>query len=145
MRWMAVYDQFDSEYVEPVVSHLKPNCCSPFNLLLVDVSLSPPTHRVTSPDVYVYLKVFVREPGGIGGQQFIVEECSECEVYLLDHTAALTIDLCTDCRIFAGPCESRYFRGNVTLISNKRATVQRDTYCELCVRRPQKDAVRPNR
>ncbi|CAM9324867.1 unnamed protein product [Ectocarpus fasciculatus] len=52
-------------------------------------------------------EVIVREPGSIGGQQFIVEECSECEVYLLDHTAALTIDLCTDCRVFAGPCESR--------------------------------------
>lgn len=51
----------------------------------------------------------VREPGSIGGQQFIVEECSESEVYLLDHTAALTIDLCTDCRIFTGPCESRCY------------------------------------
>eukprot|EP00752_Nemacystus_decipiens_P013079 g11568.t1 len=51
-------------------------------------------------------EVLVREPGGIGGQQFIVEECSECEVFLLDHTAALTIDVCTDCRIFTGPCES---------------------------------------
>lgn len=54
------------------------------------------------------LQVVVREPGSIGGQQFIVEECSECDVYLLDHTAALNIDLCTDCRIFTGPCESRY-------------------------------------
>ncbi|CAM9679754.1 unnamed protein product [Ectocarpus sp. 12 AP-2014] len=54
-------------------------------------------------------EVIVREPGSIGGQQFIVEECSECEVYLLDHTAALTIDLCTDCRIIVGPCESSVF------------------------------------
>ena len=53
-------------------------------------------------------KVLIKEPGSIGGQQFIVEECSESEVYLLDHTAALTIDVCNDCRIFAGPCESRY-------------------------------------
>ncbi|CAN0462827.1 unnamed protein product, partial [Scytosiphon promiscuus] len=52
--------------------------------------------------------VLVKEPGCIGGQQFIVEECSGSEVYLLDHTAALTIDVCVDCRIFAGPCESRY-------------------------------------
>lgn len=57
--------------------------------------------------VFASLQVFVREPGGIGGQQFIVEECAECEVFLLDHTAALTIDACTDCRIFTGPCESR--------------------------------------
>ena len=54
------------------------------------------------------VKVLVKEPGSIGGQQFIVEECSECDVYLLDHTAALAIDVCVDCRIFAGPCESRY-------------------------------------
>ncbi|CAN0291665.1 unnamed protein product [Scytosiphon promiscuus] len=59
-------------------------------------------------------EVLVREPGSIGGQQFIVEECSECEVYLLDHTAALTVDLCTDCRIFAGPCESSVFLRDCT-------------------------------
>ena len=52
-------------------------------------------------------QVYVREPGSIGGQQFMVEECSDCDVYLLDNTAALTIDVCTDCRIFTGPCESR--------------------------------------
>ncbi|CAN0084102.1 unnamed protein product, partial [Laminaria digitata] len=54
-------------------------------------------------------EVLVKEPGSIGGQQFIVEECSECDVYLLDHTAALNIDVCVDCRIFAGPCESSVF------------------------------------
>lgn len=52
-------------------------------------------------------QVLVREPGSIGGQQFIVDECTSCDAYLLDHTAALTIDACTDCRIFTGPCESR--------------------------------------
>ncbi|CAM9745893.1 unnamed protein product [Ascophyllum nodosum] len=57
-------------------------------------------------------QVYVREPGSIGGQQFMVEECSDCDVYLLDNTAALTIDVCTDCRIFTGPCESSIFVRN---------------------------------
>ena len=26
----------------------------------------------------------------------------------MDHTAAVTIDLCNDCQIFVGPCKGRY-------------------------------------
>ena len=51
----------------------------------------------------------VREPGQIAGQAFALEELSHCDVFLLDHSAAVTIDQCTDCRFFIGPCESSVF------------------------------------
>lgn len=31
-----------------------------------------------------------------------------CDIYLLDHTAAVTVDDCIECRIFTGPVASRY-------------------------------------
>ncbi|CAM9794392.1 unnamed protein product, partial [Choristocarpus tenellus] len=57
-------------------------------------------------------QVIVRDPGRIAGQQFIVEECSDCDVYLFDHSAALTMDYCSNCRLITGPCESSLFVRN---------------------------------
>ena len=51
----------------------------------------------------------VREPGTVKGQQFIVQDCAGCDIFLLDHSATVQIDDCTDCRIFVGPCESSVF------------------------------------
>lgn len=48
-----------------------------------------------------------RPAGKIKGQQFILEGCKGCDIYLLDHMAQVTIDECVDCRIVMGPCESR--------------------------------------
>lgn len=54
-------------------------------------------------------QTIVRAPGSINGQQFIIEECEDCTIYLLDHTATVSIDDCRRCRIFVGPCESSVF------------------------------------
>lgn len=54
-------------------------------------------------------EALVREPGQIQGQQFIVEECDDCDIFLLDHSAQVTVDYATNCRIFVGPCESSVF------------------------------------
>ena len=35
----------------------------------------------------------------IRGQQFIIEECENCTIYLLDHSATVSIDDCTNCRV----------------------------------------------
>lgn len=51
----------------------------------------------------------VREPGSIAGQQFLIEECDGCDIYLLDNSAQVTVDLATNCRIFVGPCEGSVF------------------------------------
>jgi hypothetical protein len=45
----------------------------------------------------------------IRGQQFIIEECENCTIYLLDYSATVSIDECRNCRIFVGPCESSVF------------------------------------
>ncbi|KNC52110.1 uncharacterized protein AMSG_00937 [Thecamonas trahens ATCC 50062] len=53
--------------------------------------------------------VAVKPPGSINGEQFIIDTCSGCELYVLDHTATVSIDECTDCRIVLGPCASSVF------------------------------------
>lgn len=32
----------------------------------------------------------IKEPGSIRGQQFVIENCQDCDIYLLDHTAQVT-------------------------------------------------------
>jgi protein XRP2 len=51
----------------------------------------------------------IRQPGSIQGQQFIIEDCSNCDIFLLDHIAAVNIDNCTNVRIVIGACETSIF------------------------------------
>ncbi|XP_002741479.1 protein XRP2-like [Saccoglossus kowalevskii] len=52
-----------------------------------------------------------RVPGTINGQQFILNNCEDCNIYIYDHTATVTVDDCVNCRIFIGPIKgSVYFR-----------------------------------
>uniref|UniRef100_H3GVN0 C-CAP/cofactor C-like domain-containing protein n=1 Tax=Phytophthora ramorum TaxID=164328 RepID=H3GVN0_PHYRM len=57
-------------------------------------------------------------PGTINGQQFIVEDCHNCDIFVLDHCTSVQIDSCINCRIVVGPCESSVF-----LRDCKRCTV----------------------
>ncbi|POM75911.1 XRP2-like protein [Phytophthora palmivora] len=57
-------------------------------------------------------------PGSINGQQFLIEECHNCDIFLLDHCTSVQIDACVNCRIVVGPCESSVFLRNC-----KRCTV----------------------
>lgn len=45
----------------------------------------------------------------MAGQQFLIDSCKGCDIYVFDHSAAVTVDDCIDCRIFIGPCESSLF------------------------------------
>ncbi|KAG8459470.1 hypothetical protein KFE25_012805 [Diacronema lutheri] len=54
----------------------------------------------------------VRAPGSIHGQQFVISDCTDCDILLCDHVEMVTIDRCNDCRIFVGPCESSLFVRN---------------------------------
>lgn len=45
----------------------------------------------------------------INGQQFVVEECHNCTILLLDHIATIQVDACENCFIVIGPCESSVF------------------------------------
>lgn len=50
----------------------------------------------------------IKSPGDIRGQQFLIEDCSDANVFLLDHIGSMTIDNCTNCRIVTGPVSSRF-------------------------------------
>lgn len=52
-------------------------------------------------------ETLIKNPSQIHGQQFIIEECEGCEIFLLDHVGSLTVDFCKDCRIVTGPVSSR--------------------------------------
>ncbi|XP_077978163.1 protein XRP2-like [Glandiceps talaboti] len=52
-----------------------------------------------------------RVPGTIKGQQFILNNCEDCDIYIYDHSATITVDDCINCRIFLAPIKgSVYFR-----------------------------------
>lgn len=54
-------------------------------------------------------QTIVKEPGSINGQQFIIEDCVDCDIFVCDYSASVTIDNCTNCRFFIGPVESSIF------------------------------------
>ena len=43
------------------------------------------------------------------GQQFLIEDSSDCNVYLLDKLAALTVDSIKNCVVVTGPVEGSAF------------------------------------
>ena len=50
-----------------------------------------------------------RMPGSVDGQQFIIQNCEDCNIYIFDHCAAVTVDDCTNCRILIGAIKSSIF------------------------------------
>lgn len=50
-----------------------------------------------------------RLPGKLNGQQFVIQECENCDIYVFDHSATITIDDCINCRIFLGPVKGSVF------------------------------------
>lgn len=56
----------------------------------------------------------VRLPDSIGGQQFLIENLTNCNIFLLDHMAALNMDNCTNCQLVTGPVKGSVFLRNCT-------------------------------
>ena len=44
---------------------------------------------------------------------FLIDGCEDCQIYILDITAQVTIDYCKNCNIFLSPCESTVFLRNL--------------------------------
>jgi protein XRP2 len=59
-------------------------------------------------------EIIVKTEGTIDGQQFNIEECNDCDIFLFDVIATAFIDHCKNCRIFVGPVESSIFVRNCT-------------------------------
>ncbi|GAQ91600.1 Beta-tubulin folding cofactor C [Klebsormidium nitens] len=51
----------------------------------------------------------VKLPGSINGIDFILEDLTDCKVYLLDHSSQVQIDNCTRCEILIGPVDGPAF------------------------------------
>ncbi|XP_039600659.1 protein XRP2 [Polypterus senegalus] len=50
-----------------------------------------------------------RLPGTLNGQQFVIQECENCNIFIFDHSATITIDDCINCTIFLGPVKGSVF------------------------------------
>ena len=54
-------------------------------------------------------QILIKKPGDIAGTQFKISDLDDCEVYLLDHIAELSIDRCKNCKFFIGPIKASVF------------------------------------
>ncbi|KAK2189898.1 hypothetical protein NP493_94g02029 [Ridgeia piscesae] len=50
-----------------------------------------------------------RVPGTVNGQQFIIQNCQDCNIFVFDHSATISVDDCINCRIFLGPIKTSVF------------------------------------
>ena len=54
-------------------------------------------------------EVVGRMPGSINGQQFIIQNCENCDIYVFDHCATVTVDDCINCRIYIAAIKTSIF------------------------------------
>ncbi|XP_056460454.1 protein XRP2-like [Gadus chalcogrammus] len=50
-----------------------------------------------------------RLPGTLKGQQLVIQDCENCNIFVFDHSATITVDDCVNCRIFLGPVKGSVF------------------------------------
>mmetsp|Transcript_53243 Transcript_53243/g.105809 ORF Transcript_53243/g.105809 Transcript_53243/m.105809 type:complete len:348 (+) Transcript_53243:67-1110(+) len=66
--------------------------------------------KLLNPDDFVIKnrksEAIVKQEGSVAGEQIIIEECQDCDIFLIDHIATVFVDDCSNCRIFIGPVES---------------------------------------
>ncbi|KAH7725552.1 XRP2 protein [Aphelenchoides avenae] len=93
-----------------------------------DVERPDPSHYTFANEES---KTLVKRSGEVGGQQFIIENCYDCIVLVLDHIASVTIDDCKDCLIVLGPCKGSVFvrdSSNCTVYSACQQFRTRDSF-----------------
>mmetsp|Transcript_13588 Transcript_13588/g.25470 ORF Transcript_13588/g.25470 Transcript_13588/m.25470 type:complete len:351 (-) Transcript_13588:74-1126(-) len=54
-------------------------------------------------------ETIVKREGSIDGEQFCIENCRDCDIFLFDHLDSSFVDECENCRIFVGPVRSSIF------------------------------------
>jgi protein XRP2 len=54
-------------------------------------------------------ETLVKSPGTIDGQQFVLDTCEDCQIYLLDTCDSVMIDDCKRCKIVVGPTTGSVF------------------------------------
>lgn len=48
-------------------------------------------------------ETIVKDKGSIDGEQFCIENCRDCDIFLFDHLDSSFVDDCEGCRIYVGP------------------------------------------
>ncbi|XP_067127001.1 protein XRP2-like [Centruroides vittatus] len=48
-------------------------------------------------------------PGSVNGQQFIIQNCENSNIYIFDHINTATVDDCKNCNVFIGPTKGSVF------------------------------------
>jgi len=51
-------------------------------------------------------------PGDINGIDFMIKDLDNCIVFLLDHTAQVTVDRCKNTKFYIGPIKASVFFRN---------------------------------
>ncbi|XP_005105257.1 protein XRP2 isoform X2 [Aplysia californica] len=51
----------------------------------------------------------VKHAGSVNGEQIVVQNCEDCNIYVFDHIATVSVDDCVNCNIFLGPIKSSVF------------------------------------
>jgi len=54
----------------------------------------------------------VKLDGDVQGQQFTIQNCRKCVIFVLDHADTVTVDNCEDCKIVIGPVNGSIFLRN---------------------------------
>lgn len=54
-------------------------------------------------------ETIVRLPGSVKGQQFIIQNCENSNIYIYDHINTITVDDCNGCNVFIGPTKGSVF------------------------------------
>lgn len=57
-------------------------------------------------------EVRLKVPGELAGKNFAIQNCEDCDIFLMDRSSQVLIDDCKNCRIFIGPCDSSVFFRN---------------------------------
>ena len=85
-------------------------------------------HKNVNLDDYRFVNLTselkVKKLNTLNSQQFNINSCSDCEIYIFDVTANLYVDKCHDCFIYCAPCESTVFIRDCTNIRFIGATKQ---------------------
>ncbi|CAK9019500.1 Protein XRP2 [Durusdinium trenchii] len=96
---------------------------------------APPKKKLNPAD-YTFSKkideVLVKQEGSIAGEQFNIEECKNCDIFLLDYIATSFVDDCQDCRIYIGPVETSVFVRNCSNCSPSAGQQYRCRDCQDC-------------
>ncbi|XP_033124239.1 protein XRP2-like [Anneissia japonica] len=57
-------------------------------------------------------ETIVKLPGTVDGQQFMIMNCESSNIYIFNHLNTITVDKCTNCKIFLGPVKGSVFLRN---------------------------------